>query len=181
MGTNKRRKKRQIADSDPLGTFCISNIKMNNDTVGIWHFKTYKGPYPGRGCLAKKLPDTVVVSHRFRGVDSYLRAGRSDTGLFTQDGRQQEYVGFQMNTQQPDSLLFLLGSNPDQFFALEVVDGKLTMSWNFGFPGGHQNATVEDDSSSVVKSSTLLIKTGVVKSMNMAVMSINNIENQTSV
>jgi len=77
-----------------------------------------------------------------------------------------------MTTVQPDSLLFLLGSDPEQFLALEVVSGKLVMSWNFGFPDGPVSKTVDNFSNEVL-GSTLVIKMGLATTLNMVVMSIN--------
>jgi hypothetical protein len=162
------------------GTFCMTEVKMNNDTVGLWHFKTYKGPKPGRSCVSSGIkersrPAAQVANQvlRFRGINSYLRARREDTGFFTQESRKTDYIGFQVDTLQPNSLLFLLGNTPEQFMALEVVNGKLVMTWNFGFADGPHSSTVEDPADITQSSSFLIIKAGVATSFNIVVMSVN--------
>ena len=47
------------------GTFCMTEVKMNNDTVGLWHFKTYKGPYPGRTCVSRYAK---TVTYKVRNI-----------------------------------------------------------------------------------------------------------------
>jgi len=157
------------------GTFCIAGVKMNNDSVGLWHFKTYKGPYPGRTCGTRSRPAGQVANQvlRFRGIDSYIRAGRSDTKFFTSNSRSTDYIGFQVDTLQANSLLFLLGNTTDQFMALEVVDGKLVMSWNFGFDDGHESETVGNIADITQSSSFSIIKAGVATSINIVVLSFN--------
>ena len=57
--------------------------------------------------------------------------------------------------------------------ALEVVDGKLVMTWNFGFADGPNSQTVEDPADVTQSSSFLIIKAGVATSFKMVVMSVN--------
>merc|ERR1712136_412318 len=55
----------------------------------------------------------------------------------------------------------------------EVVDGKLVMSWNFGFDDGHVSATVGNIDDITQSSSFSIIKAGVATSINIVVLSFN--------
>lgn len=57
--------------------------------------------------------------------------------------------------------------------ALEVVDGKLVMSWNFGFDDGPMFRTVTNIADITQSSSFSIIKAGVATSINIVVLSFN--------
>nr|CAB3263372.1 laminin subunit alpha-5 [Phallusia mammillata] len=164
---------------------CVSGLSLNHESMGFWNYKSYSGPKPGRNCLISPagllaapttddgagLPSQQIW--RFRGLGSYIRIAREDTPFLTTQQAPAHFVGFTMETLQDNSLLFLVGQSTEQFMALEVVDGKLKMSWNFGFPDGPASSTVADIEDVNASQSPIRIRAGVAPRYRMIVMSVN--------
>ncbi|XP_039265221.2 laminin subunit alpha-5-like isoform X2 [Styela clava] len=121
-------------------TGCIEGVKVNDESVGLWNFVSYNGPKPGQTCAGegRKSPLSVSTSNRywrFRGVDSYIRASETQLRQLNSyaDTTGISFVSFKFLTKQHDGLLLFVGQSVDQFFALEIRDGKLHLSCNFGW------------------------------------------------
>nr|XP_026696566.1 laminin subunit alpha-5 isoform X4 [Ciona intestinalis] len=186
MGGNPMASPPSQIQNHQVGSACIGEVKLNNETIGIWNFKAYEGPKPGQNC--EDRPSSDVSSNpdnllgvaglgsnqvwRFSGYGSYVRIARSDIS-FLNNNAGVHFIGFKFETLQDNSLLFLVGQTTDQFIALEVVDGKLVMTWNYGFAGGPRNRTLHDVGDVTMHDRQLLVKTGVATTHRVTVVSVD--------
>uniref|UniRef100_H2YNX4 Laminin G domain-containing protein n=1 Tax=Ciona savignyi TaxID=51511 RepID=H2YNX4_CIOSA len=171
-----------------VGSACIGEVKLNNETIGIWNFKAYNGPKPGQNCQDRPSSDALTNPDnlasgvaglgsnqvwRFSGFGSYVRIARSDINFLNNNAGSVHFIGFKFETLQDNSLLFLVGQTTEQFMALEVVNGLLVMTWNFGFPGGPVNQTLENVGDVTMQDRQLLVKAGVATVHRVTVVSVD--------
>ncbi|XP_076800337.1 laminin subunit alpha-5-like isoform X2 [Clavelina lepadiformis] len=172
-----------------VNNVCIGRTTVNNETAGLWNFKAYRGPSPGRNCYGRHETNFVVTvpgnlagsanlglntAWRFSGRGSYIRIGRGDTPFLDLDANAKaHYVSFRFETLQENGLLFLVGESIEQFFAVEMVNGKLVVTWNFGFTNGPRNATAETSPEITKRKYALLMKAGIIPALHKVIVAFH--------
>nr|ABY40628.1 alpha 3,4,5-laminin [Ciona savignyi] len=173
MGGNPMESPPSQIQNTGVGSACIGEVKLNNETIGIWNFKAYNGPKPGQNCQDRVAGLGSNQVWRFSGFGSYVRIARSDINFLNNNAGSVHFIGFKFETLQDNSLLFLVGQTTEQFMALEVVNGLLVMTWNFGFPGGPVNQTLENVGDVTMQDRQLLVKAGVATVHRVTVVSVD--------
>jgi len=164
-------------ESDPsgnkiTGSFCVENLFINQEPVGTYNFEEREGPKPAKNCRESVSGGTFFQSWRFSGINSYLRYGRSNLTFNTDSRSKAHIIGFRMNTNQANGLLFVVGTTVNQFMAMEIVESGLRLVWNFGFDEP-KNATMENYRD-VSSSGQLFVKAGYVLASKLVAVSINS-------
>lgn len=152
----------------------IGGVAINNEAVGIWNFHLYNGMHPAPAIKPRSNIESINNMWKFRGIDSYLRVG---TDYFTQDSLNEDknfIVQFKIQTNQPDSLLFLTGQDINQFFALELRGGQFVLSTNFNFTQGMIQKTITDYKNVTEMSSPTVVKAGILTKSKIVAIMLNN-------
>ena len=55
---------------------CLTDLKANDETVGMWNFVDYRGTVPGTACPARLVPRTTFLATMKRATFCLIQVGQ---------------------------------------------------------------------------------------------------------